>query len=110
MNNILETTDISNDGVLTSVSHGIPKLVRNIRNAYLGLTVSETEKKPRTINQNFGKNFIHYDTNLSFGFRPKQAILPPTHKFGLCFVEILNNANFLDIFDFRYTYGKRKSF
>ena len=85
LNNILETKDISNDGVHPSVSHGIPKLVRNIRNFYvhLGLTVSETEIKPRIINRNFGKNFDHYDNNNFFSFHPKQAFLPPTHyKFG----------------------------
>ena len=85
LNNILETKDISNDGVHPSVSHGIPKLVRNIWNFYvhLGLTMSETEIKPRIINRNFGKNFDHYDNNKFFGFYPKQAFLPPTHyKFG----------------------------
>ena len=46
-NNILETKDISIDGIHPSVSHGIPKLVRNNWNFYvhLGLTVSETEIK-----------------------------------------------------------------
>ena len=75
LNNILETKDISNDGVNRSVSHGIPKLFRNIWNFYvnLGLTVSETEIKPRIINRNFGKNLDHYDNNNFFGFHPKQA-------------------------------------
>ena len=50
-------------------------------------------------------------TAIFFGFHLKQAFLPPTHyKFGLWFVEILNNATFLDIFNFQYTYGKRKSY
>ena len=42
------------------VSHGIPKLVRNIRIFYvhLGLKVSEPEIKPRIINRDFGKNFL----------------------------------------------------
>ena len=83
--NKLETKDISNDGVHPSVSHGIPKLVRNIQNFYvhLGLTVSETEIKPRIINRNFGNNFDHYDNNNFFGFQPKQAFSPPTYyKFG----------------------------
>ena len=59
LNKIPETIDISNDGVHPSVSRGITKLVRNIRNFYvhLGLTVSETEIKPRIINRNFGKKF-----------------------------------------------------
>ena len=84
LNNILETKDISNDGVHPSVSHGIPKLVRNFWNfyVYLGLTVSQTEMKPRIINRNFGKNFDHYDNNF-YGFHTKQAFIPPTHyKFG----------------------------
>ena len=60
LNNILETKDICNDGVHPSVSHGIPKLVRNVRNfyVYLGLAVSKTEIKPRIINGNFGKNLV----------------------------------------------------
>ena len=64
-NNKLETKEISNDGKHPSVSHGLLKLLRNIRNFYvhLGLTVSETEVKPRIINPNFGKNFYHYDNN-----------------------------------------------
>ena len=43
--NIPETKDISNDGVHPSVSHGIPKIVGNVRNFYAhhGLTVPETE-------------------------------------------------------------------
>ena len=68
INIILETKNISNDGVHPSISLGMPKLVRNIRNFYvhLGLTVSETEIKPRIINRNFGKNFDHYDNNNFF--------------------------------------------
>ena len=64
--NILEMKDISNDGVHPSVSHGIPKIVRNVRNFYvfLGLTVSETEKKPRIINRNFGKKLITMITTI----------------------------------------------
>ena len=85
LNNRLETKDMNNDGVHPSVSHGLLKLVRNIRNFYvhLGPTVSESEIKPRIINRIFGKNFDHYDNNNFFGFHPKQAFLPPTHyKFG----------------------------
>ena len=85
LNNILETKDISNDGVHPSISHGVPKLVKNFRNFYvhLGLTVAKTEIKPGVINGNFGKNFDHYDNNNSFGFHPKQAFLSPTHyKYG----------------------------
>ena len=85
LNNILETKDISNDGVHPSISHGVPKLVRNFRNFYvhLGLTLSETEIKPRVINRNFGKKFDHYDDNNSFGFHPKQPFLSPAHyKYG----------------------------
>ena len=65
LNNILETKDISNDGVHPSVSHGIHKVVRNIWNFYvhLWLTLSETEIKPRIIKRNFGKIFDHYDNN-----------------------------------------------
>ena len=77
--------NISNDGVHPSVSHGIPKHVRKVRNfyVYLGLTVSETEIKPRIINQNFGKNFDHYDNNNFFGFHPIQEFLPATnYNFG----------------------------
>ena len=76
LNNILETKDISNDGVHPSVSHGIPKLVRNIRNFYvhLGLTVSETEIKPRIIDRNFGENFDHYDKKQCFWFPSKTSI------------------------------------
>ena len=68
LNNILETKDISNDGVHPSVSHVIRKLFRNIRNFYvhLGLMVSKTEIPPRIINRNFGKNFGHYDNNNVF--------------------------------------------
>ena len=85
LNNNLETKDISNDVVHPSVSHGITKLFRNVRNfyLYLGLTVSETELKPRIINHNFGKIFDHYGKNNFFGFHPKQAFLPPTQlNFG----------------------------
>ena len=102
----------SNDVVHPSVGHGIPKLVRNVQNfyVYLGLTVSETELKPRIINHNFGKKFDHYGNNNFFGFHPKQAFLPSTQfKFGSWFVEIQKNATFLDIFNFQYIYGKRKS-
>ena len=76
LNNILETKDISKDGVHSSISHGIPKLIRNIRIFYvhLGLTVSETEIKPRIINRNFGKNFDHYDNNIFFWFPSKTSI------------------------------------
>ena len=54
-NDILEMKDISNDGVHLSISHGIPKLGRNVQNFYVhqGLRASETEKN---INRNFGKN------------------------------------------------------
>ena len=47
LNSNLETKDISNDVVHPSVSHGITKLFRNVRNFYdyLGLMVSETETK-----------------------------------------------------------------
>ena len=54
LNCILETKDISNDdGVHPSVSHGILKFVRNVQNfnVHLGLTVSESEIKPRIINR-----------------------------------------------------------
>ena len=75
LNKLLETKDISNDRAHPSVSHIIPELVRNFRNFYvhLGLTVSETEIKPRIIHPNFRKNFNHYDNNNFFGFHPKQA-------------------------------------
>ena len=71
---------ISHDGVHSSVSHGIPKRVINVRNFYVnrGLTVSETEIKPRIISHFFGKNFDHYDNNF-FCSRPKQTFLPRTH-------------------------------
>ena len=75
LKNILETKDISNDGVHPSVSHGIPKLFRNIWNFYvhLGLTLSESEIRPRIINRNFGKNFDDYD-NIFFWFQYKTSI------------------------------------
>ena len=68
LNNLLETKDITNDGVHTSVSLVIPKLVRNtwIFYVYLGPTVSETEIKPRIINRIIGKSFDYYDNNNFF--------------------------------------------
>ena len=59
-NNVLETNDISNDGIQPSVSHGKPKVFRNIGNFYvhLELTVSETEIEPGIIKQNSGKILI----------------------------------------------------
>ena len=76
LNKIPETKDISNDGVHPSVSRGITNFVRNIRNFYvhLGLTVSETEIKPRIINRNFGKIFNNYDNNNFFWFPSKTSI------------------------------------
>ena len=49
LNNMLETKDISNDKVPPSVSHGIPKLVRNVRNFYVELLTETLEKILLTI-------------------------------------------------------------
>ena len=61
--NILETNGISDDEVHPSVNHGMPNLVRSVWNFYVhhGLTVFETEIKPRIINRN---NFGHFDNNI----------------------------------------------
>ena len=52
------------------------KPFRNVRNfcVYFGLTVSESEIKPRVINRKFEKkSFDKLDNNIFFGFNPKKS-------------------------------------
>ena len=110
--NILEAKDISKNGLHTTVSRGMSKHVRKFRNfnVHHVLTVSKTEITQGIINQNFGKNFYHYDNNIFL-------ISIQNKKFYLKI--IINSADglfkyrtmrlFLIFSNFQYTYGKRKS-
>ena len=67
INNTLETKDIAYDGVHPSLTGGLQKMVRNIRNFYVNNNIicAETEIKPR-IRKFLAQPFINFnkiDTN-----------------------------------------------